>query len=285
MAIEFCMKELNKVVSRLAPTPSGFLHLGNIFNFVLTWVLVRRRKGILHLRIDDIDQTRVRDEFIEDVFKTIDWLNLDYDKGPSSVEEFKRYDSQVLKNDYYRSFLKKSKLFYSCTCSRKDVQDMNQDGIYHGYCLKKMVPFNTPGSSIRVHVPEETWVEVNGMKINLYDEMGDFVIWRKDGLCSYQLMSLIEDMELGVNFIVRGEDLLSSSAGQLYLANHLSMNDFSKVEFIHHPLIMGGKGQKLSKSNADQLYKENVSKSDIYTLVGQYLGVEGKVSKIGDLLL
>ena len=83
------------VVSRLAPTPSGYLHLGNAVNFVLTWLLTRQAGGVLHLRIDDLDRARLRPAYLENIFRVIDWLGLDYDHGPTGPDDFLRHHSQL----------------------------------------------------------------------------------------------------------------------------------------------------------------------------------------------
>ncbi|QNP52820.1 hypothetical protein H9L05_03570 [Hymenobacter qilianensis] len=110
------------VRGRLAPTPSGYLHLGNAVNFVLTWLLVRRAGGHLHLRIDDLDRARLRPAYLENIFQTIRWLGLDYDTGPRDAEEFEQAYSQQHHLAEYQAMLddlrSKSGLVYACTCSR-----------------------------------------------------------------------------------------------------------------------------------------------------------------------
>ncbi|WP_460503336.1 glutamate--tRNA ligase family protein, partial [Hymenobacter agri] len=95
------------VVSRLAPTPSGFLHLGNAVNFVLTWLLTRRAGGTLHLRIDDLDRARLRPAYLDNIFRVIDWLGIDYDHGPTGPDDFLRHHSQLLHLPEYNRVLRR----------------------------------------------------------------------------------------------------------------------------------------------------------------------------------
>ncbi|RFP65784.1 hypothetical protein D0N36_07595 [Hymenobacter lapidiphilus] len=113
------------VVSRLAPTPSGFLHLGNAVNFTLTWLLTRRAGGTLHLRIDDLDRARFRPAYLDNIFRTLAWLGLDYDHGPSGPDEFERHYSQQHRLAEYEAALQAARaahpaLFYACRCSRTE---------------------------------------------------------------------------------------------------------------------------------------------------------------------
>ncbi|MBE7179290.1 MAG: tRNA glutamyl-Q synthetase, partial [Mucilaginibacter polytrichastri] len=110
--------------SRIAPTPSGFLHEGNAFSFVLTWLLVRQSGGKLRLRIDDYDLPRVRREFIEDIFRLLDWLGLDWDEGPQSPDDHTRNFSSKRRYDLYRNLLSvflSFELAYTCSCSKKEL--------------------------------------------------------------------------------------------------------------------------------------------------------------------
>jgi glutamyl-tRNA synthetase len=240
------------IVSRIAPTPSGYLHLGNAVNFLLTAWYVRSRGGKLLLRIDDMDATRCRNAYVDDVFYALEWLGIEIDEGPSGTEAFYRDYSMGRKTEYYRGELRKleetSGLLYACECSRKTIAQYASDGIYPGLCRNSDYNLETHRSSMRIHVPDGTVIRVGEQSIMLDRTMGDFILWRKDGLPAYQFVSVVEDRDLGVDTLIRGEDLLVSSAAQRYLAPMMGAEAFAGATFIHHPLFTGEGGNKLSKS-------------------------------------
>jgi glutamyl/glutaminyl-tRNA synthetase len=265
--------------TRLAPTPSGFLHLGNGASFVATWALARAYEGEVLLRIDDLDAERMRPEYVEDIFKTLEWLGLDWDEGPFSVADFSQNWSQHLRLDVYEkalSDLKKTDNLYACNCSRKDIRLKSINGLYPNTCrenrlfdLEKTANYEKT-TAWRIRVEENKIVHFNNFEkmgplsinpileekndfltdfhVNLSRKMGDFIIRQKNGLPSYQLASLIDDGFFNINFIVRGEDLLHSTAAQIFLAEQLNQTDFLNTNFWHHPLITDTDGSKLSKS-------------------------------------
>jgi len=245
-----------RVTSRIAPTPSGFLHLGNAFNFLLTALLVDFQDGQLHLRIDDLDGPRVDAASVEDIFVQLEWLGIDYDSGPSGPEElFKQYSQQTQMERYSDALqsLRKSGTLYACECSRSEIRQLSKSGNYPGTCRLKELDFQNNKLSWRVHVPEQTYVSFKTFthkteKINVSQAMGDFVVKRRDGIPAYQLASVMDDLELGVNFVVRGEDLWASTAAQLFLAQCLNDPVFPATRFVHHRLITDNSGNKLSKS-------------------------------------
>jgi glutamyl/glutaminyl-tRNA synthetase len=243
-------KESNQsraVVGRLAPTPSGYLHVGNAVNFVLTWLLVRRAGGALHLRIDDLDRARLRRPYLSTIFRVIDWLGLDYDHGPSGPDDFLRHHSQLLHlpayNQVLRRLAQQPGLVYGSPRSRTNATDA-------------AVPLATPGVAWRVHVPTGTTVPLvdgwqGAVQISLADEMSDFIVRKKDGVAAYQLASVVDDLRLGTTLVVRGLDLLPSTAAQLWLAAQLSeIGSFNatRITFYHHGLLTDAAGNKLSKT-------------------------------------
>ena len=244
------------VISRIAPTPSGFLHLGNAFNFLLTALLVDSEGGHLHLRIDDLDGSRVQPSSMEDIFVQLEWLGIDYDSGPSGPDElFKQYSQQLRRERYYTAlkFLHNCGILYSCECSRSEIRELSPAGNYPGTCRLKDLILMNDNLPWRVQVPEQTYVRFKTFtdkveKINVHQVIGDFIIKRRDGLPAYQLASLIDDLELGVNLVVRGVDLRASTAAQVFLAQCLNDHVFPAARFIHHQLIKDNSGNKLSKS-------------------------------------
>ena len=235
------------VVSRLAPTPSGYLHLGNAVNFVLTWLLTRRAVGVLHLRIDDLDRARLRPAYLDNIFRVINWLGIDYDLGPSGPDDFLRHHSQLLYLPEYNAVLRRlaqrPRLVQASTRSRTGPGESS-------------MALETPGAAWRALVPAGTVISVadawqGETSIPLDLLMPDFVIRKKDGVAAYQIASVVDDLRLGTTLIVRGLDLQPSTAAQLWLAGQLSETAaFSapRIQFFHHPLLMDATGQKLSKS-------------------------------------
>ncbi|OHX67575.1 glutamate--tRNA ligase family protein [Flammeovirga pacifica] len=283
--------------TRFAPTPSGFLHIGNAYSFLLTWILARQTEdGQILLRIDDIDSTRSRDEYIEDIFETIDWLGIDYDQGPFGVDDFKKNWSQELRTHrYQKAFdqLKEHNDLFACTCSRKDIYEQSPSGIYTGKCSTLQLPLDTPNAATRIKTSSAPIILedlfIGDVAIDLEQTMKDFVIKRKDGLFSYQLASLIDDEDDGIDFIVRGEDLVESTAAQIFLGNKLELNNFEEVEFLHHPLLVDEKGEKISKSTGSDsiksLREQGMTPEEVYSGFAEfYLGQEVNVTNIEQLL-
>lgn len=327
-----------KITSRIAPTPSGFLHAGNVYNFLLTYLFTRAFDGILYLRIDDYDLPRYRRQYVENIFRVLDMLGIGFDGGPSGVGEFETKFSSKFRLGAYTNALKKLEqkgVCYACECSHS-MKNSFKNGIYTRVCAKKNLKFKKDETAMRLSTIDGAQILVgqnlinfdalrgdadglanqtsgfcgneqttqngtaNGLKnsadlvgsgrekpdgekfspnaaenlnssnlgvLNLTDEaafemekfaqaqsinlaqiLGDFVVWKKDDTPAYNLASLVDDEILGVNLLVRGEDLLACSAAQKYMAQMLGY-DFAGANFIHHGLLAHG-GKKLSKSSS-----------------------------------
>jgi glutamyl-tRNA synthetase len=240
------------VVSRLAPTPSGYLHLGNAVNFVLTWLLIRQAGGTLHLRIDDLDRARLRPAYLDNIFRVIDWLGLDYDHGPSGPDDFLRHHSQLLHLPQYNAVLRR-------LAQRPGLVRASQRSRTNQ--AEALIALETPGAAWRAHVAPHTEVSFldawqGKTQVPLGALMPDFVIRKKDAVAAYQVASVVDDLRLGTTLIVRGLDLQPSTAAQLWLAAQLSETaafNASRIRFYHHPLLTNAAGQKLSKSQQQPL--------------------------------
>ena len=262
-----------RVVGRLAPTPSGYLHLGNAVNFVLTWLLVRRAGGTLHLRIDDLDRARLRRPYLENIFRVIDWLGINYDLGPSGPDDFLRHYSQLLHlpdyNRVLRRLAQQPGLVYATRRSRTSPAEP--------------VPLDTPGAAWRMHVPPTVLAaapKVPGASpVPLAELMPDFVVRKKDGVAAYQLASVVDDLRLGTTLVVRGQDLQPSTAAQLWLAAKVSETQgftADRIQFCHHALLTDATGHKLSKSTqaqGDGGVLALGSPAAVYRAVAQVLGL------------
>lgn len=238
--------------TRLAPTPSGFLHAGNGLNFALAWLLARSQGGLVRLRIDDLDAPRVRPAYIEDIFRCLEWLGLDYDEGPAGPDEQAAVYSQRHRLPRYRagldSLLARGALF-ACDCARSRLPAGQP---YDGHCRQRgLAP--GPGKALRLLTPagaEACWQERGQPRCLAVGRLlPDFAVWRKDDLPAYQLASLLDDLDQDVNLIVRGEDLAPSTAAQVFLARAAGWEAFGQAHFWHHPLLLDSQGRKLSKSD------------------------------------
>jgi len=264
-------------ISRLAPTPSGYLHFGNAFNFLLTYLLVNFHDGVLHLRIDDLDGPRVDRSSVEDIFFQLEWLGIDYHFGPSGPDDlYSRFSQQLRKDRYFYAIevLQKEGHLFACECSRAKIRKSSNSTIYPGTCRNKNLNFLKENQTWRVFVPENTFVYYstltnNKKEIDLITAIGDFVIRRRDGLPAYQVASLMDDIEMGVNLIVRGYDLITSTGAQLFLAKCLSDSFFPAANFVHHMLMKNESGTKLSKSSGNHSLKLLRNKYSRPTIVYQ----------------
>ncbi|MGF1533675.1 MAG: glutamate--tRNA ligase family protein [Bernardetiaceae bacterium] len=272
--------------TRYAPTPSGFLHRGNAFSFVLAWLLARASGGRLGLRIDDLDQNRVRRAYIDDIFQTLHWLQLDWDYGPRDTEDFLTYHSQIRRiptYEHHLQTLQNNQRLFACTCSRRAVREAHPEGLYTGVCLHQAHSFAAPQTAWRIRTEGQPVVLAHThegrQSIRLHEQMPYFVVRQKDQRPAYMIASLVDDCLYGVTTLVRGQDLLLASAAQVFLSGLLpELSDFgAKVFFLHHPLLKDDFGNKLSKSEgAAALYTwraKGVSPAAIFNDVAAYLHV------------
>lgn len=250
---------------RIAPTPSGHLHIGNAFSFLLTRKLADAAGDRLLLRIDDLDSDRKRPEYVQDVFEVLDWLGIRWEVGPKGVDDFENNWSQQTRLSLYDQELGRlidSGNLYACKCSRKEIAELSSYA--NCPCKNENLSFESAGTALKVSVPENTIVSFTDenrgeMSIDLAAEPGDFVVRRRDGIPAYQVASLVDDIHFKVTTIVRGEDLMSSTVAQLHLARILGHDTFSKNSFIHHSLILDDGGKKLSKSDGALSLKHLIS--------------------------
>jgi glutamyl/glutaminyl-tRNA synthetase len=246
--------------SRYAPTPSGYLHAGNLANFERVRHWMNELQGEVLLRIDDMDGPRARPDYIEHIFLDLEKVGLTWDLGPRTPEEHHAIFSQRLRLAKYKQTLLNwggSGLLYLCSCSRKEKVCECRNTLLTKEDLPEAIQVLEAGAAQRKYALKlkvEDSVEVvwsdkeQGLVcLDLQLELGDFVIWRKDGIPAYQWVSLLEDSWQSITHIVRGEDLLTSTAAQLYLSKLCGL-EFRKVQFWHHELLCDEQGRKLSKS-------------------------------------
>jgi glutamyl-tRNA synthetase len=253
--------------TRLAPTPSGYLHLGNIASFVLTIGLARRTGANVLLRIDDLDASRARDEYIQDIFQTLEYLGLPWDEGPRNIQDFKAHYAQQHRQELYQqalNLLQEQQLVFACECSRSDILRHSTSPGYTGTCLHKSISLQTPGITWRMRNFPDGNIQLNewgqGKLQRTYPDAQRYVVVKKkDGNPSYQLASVIDDQFFQVDLVVRGEDLVASTMTQLDLAEQIGATTFRNTYFVHHPLLTEADGSKMSKSagaTAVKTYRE-----------------------------
>lgn len=242
-------------MGRFAPTPSGRMHLGNVFAALIAWLSVKSRDGSLVLRMEDLDTARTSEENAEILREDLHWLGLTWDV--ETAPQSKR--SQVY--DRYFDILKEKGLLYGCYCTRSQLHSVNaphlSDGtyVYPGTCRnltdRERAAFDR-APAWRVQVPDRQW-EVHDLCQGLYREnlttdCGDFVVRRADGVYVYQLAVTVDDGEAGVTEVVRGVDLLSSAPRQMYLQE---LFGYAHPEYGHVPLLVAPDGRRLSKRDKD----------------------------------
>ena len=243
------------VVGRFAPTPSGRMHLGNVFAAMLAWLSVRSQNGGLVLRMEDLDTQRTSGEYARILREDLLWLGLDWDlETPPQSQRSPVYDR-------YFEQLRQMDLLYPCYCTRSQLHSVNaphlSDGtyVYPGTCRNltdaDRAAFDRK-PAWRVQVPDRLWhVEdlVQGTyEENLATDCGDFVVRRADGVYVYQLAVTVDDAEAGVTEVVRGTDLLSSAPRQMYLQQ---LFGFPHPRYAHVPMLVAPDGRRLSKRDKD----------------------------------
>ena len=249
------MTDLHAPVGRFAPTPSGRMHLGNVFAALIAWLSVKSRGGSLVLRMEDLDTQRTSSEYADILRDDLRWLGLDWDleTAPQSQR------SSVY--DRYFQMLMDEKLLYPCFCTRSQLHSVNAphaaDGtyVYPGTCrnltVRQQAAFGR-NPSWRVRVPDRQWTVEDlcqgTYRENLLTDCGDFVVRRADGVYVYQLAVTVDDGEAGVTEVVRGMDLLSSAPRQMYLQELFS---FSHPAYGHVPMLVAPDGRRLSKRDKD----------------------------------
>ena len=249
------MNNKKQVVGRFAPTPSGRMHLGNVFAALIAWCSVRSQNGEMVLRMEDLDTQRTSEEFAAVLRDDLRWLGLDYDREtPAQSKRSAVYDQ-------YFEKMQDLGLLYPCYCTRSQLHSVNaphlSDGtyVYAGTCrnlteAQRQAFDRKP--AWRVIVPDKIWSlrdRVQGdYALNLATECGDMVVRRADGIYVYQLAVTVDDGEAGVTEVVRGMDLLSSAPRQMYLQE---LFGFTHPEYGHVPMLLAPDGRRLSKRDRD----------------------------------
>lgn len=247
---------------RLAPSPTGYLHLGHARTFWIAQQRAQARDGVLVLRNEDLDRARCKPQFATAMIDDLSWFGLAWQEGPDCGGGFGPYSQSERQPLYRAAFeqLREQGIIYPCTCSRKDIQgaanaphaEDDDEPIYPGTCREnRSTQISGRRCSWRFCVPD-------GERISFTDgyygsqqfvagkDFGDFVVWRHDDIPSYQLAVVVDDAAMQITEVVRGADLLRSTARQILLYRALN---FPAPAFYHCPLMMDHQGTRLAKRN------------------------------------
>ncbi len=239
-------------VGRFAPTPSGRMHLGNVFAALIAWLSVKAKGGEMVLRMEDLDTQRTSEEYARLLREDLLWLGLTWDR------EMPPQSSRSAVYDRYFAQLREMGLLYPCYCTRSQLHSVNaphlSDGtyVYPGTCRSLTEKPAGRDPSWRVKVPDRMWQFEDMLQgqytQNLATDCGDFVVRRADGVYVYQLAVTVDDGEAGVTEVVRGSDLLGSAPRQMYLQE---LFGFSHPQYGHVPMLLAPDGRRLSKRDGD----------------------------------
>lgn len=278
-------------VTRLAPSPTGALHLGNARTFLINWLLARQNGWRVQLRIEDLDGPRIKRGADQAAIDDLRWLGINWDDGPIH---------QSTRADLYRQAVERllaSGDAYPCICTRKEVEQAAsaphaEDGaaVYPGTCRGRFDDRDSARAAaagrepaIRFAVPQGAagcieWSDsVHGPQLcDVTTQLGDFVIAKADGTAAYQLAVVVDDAATGVTHVVRGDDLINSTPRQVLLYRSLGLADCIP-DYYHVPLVVGPDGRRLAKRHGDTrlaFYREHgVPAGRVVSMLAQWCGM------------
>lgn len=268
------------VAGRFAPSPSGRMHLGNVFSAMLAWLSAKSQGGEILLRIEDLDPSRSKTEYAEAIMDDFRWLGLFWDR---------RAENQSCRGQVYREalgLLEERGLVYPCYCSRDQLHAASaphaSDGrlIYAGTC-RNLTPEQrakkTKEPALRLILPHREVRFTDGLQgdyaMVLDEDMGDIIVRRADGVAAYQLAVVLDDGTEGVTEVVRGRDLLSSTPVQLYIYELLGLK---APKFYHVPMLLAPDGRRLSKRDGDLdlgVLREKMKPEEILGILAHWAGI------------
>ena len=283
---------MNQPVGRFAPSPSGRMHLGNLFCSLLAWCSVRSQGGRMILRHEDLDKPRCPVEYARQLEEDLCWLGLDWDEGGLNPDGSLSAYCQSQRTSLYQQALEELErkgLLYPCTCTRAQLQVASaphrEDGtpIYPGNCRKGGIAPDRPAAQ-RIKVDGQTIRVQDGhmgeICQHLPTECGDFVLRRSDGVFAYQLAVVVDDALMGVNQVVRGADLLDSTPRQVFLYHQLG---YEPPQFYHLPLLLAADGRRLAKRDKDVNLEQLKNCYNPEEIVGRLAYLAGQQSCIQPL--
>lgn len=285
---------------RFAPSPTGYLHVGNARTAILNWIFARHEKGALILRIEDTDFERSTRAFETGIYEDLRWLGLDWDEGPDRGGDFGPYRQSErldLYREYAQKLLKAGKAF-RCYCTPEEIEARNKaklgqpdQGKYDGHCLhltdEQKRAYEAEGRKpvIRFHVPEGTIHFQDVLKGDIAFEgenISDFIILRSDGVATYNFAVVVDDALMKISHVIRGDDHLSNTPKQVLLFQALN---FSVPTFVHIPMILGPDRSKLSKRHGMTSVRMYREKGYLPEAIVNYLSLLSWSSESGDEIL
>lgn len=283
--------EMDCVKGRLAPTPSGEMHIGNAFCYLLAWLSARSRGGRVALRFEDADTLRMRPEAVEQTFSDLLWLGLDWDEGPSPGERSGEYFQSCRTEVYdgYFEILRSSGEVYPCFCTRRDLQlaaaphAEDRSPVYPGTCRGL-----SPGRAAELsRLRPPAWrIKLSGERVSFTDliageqssdvlrEHGDFPVRRADGVYCYQFTAALDDALMGVSEVVRSRDLLSSTPWQVYVQRRFSL---PSPVYVHIPMLLDPEGARMAKRGGSLSLREirrHYSPEEVLGRLGYLAGLQ-----------
>lgn len=249
---------------RIAPSPTGLLHLGHARTFWTAYQRAVAARGVLVFRNEDLDPHRSRPEFMQAMFEDLRWFGLAWQEGPDVGGPHAPYEQGKRRSFYleaWRNLLERG-FIYPCACSRKDLAQASQapheglqnapddEPIYPGTCRGKRLEVDDPaGVNWRFHVPDGETIRFDDLNFGPQGfvagrDFGDFVVWRRDDVPAYQLAVVVDDAAMKITEVVRGADLLRSTARQILLQRALHLH---QPAWYHCPLVTDGRGERLAK--------------------------------------
>ena len=285
------MKRISEdYVGRLAPSPTGPIHLGIAQTSLAAWLDARAAKGRLILRIEDVDRARAREEAIAGIIQDLRWLGLDWDAGPDVGGPEGPY-LQSERSALYTEMLARIETegrTFACTCTRREVAvasaphgPADEGPRYPGTCRDTPSIRSDRSPSMRLRTEPSDRVRhidrrLGVLEENVHERVGDFVLRRADGLWAYQFAVVVDDLVQGVTCVVRGDDLWSSMGRQLLL-RQLIHPDAAPLRTLHLPLVYGPDGKRLAKregaASVAGLRAQGISPSEILTILAQGLSL------------
>jgi glutamyl-tRNA synthetase len=280
---------------RYAPSPTGELHLGNVRTALVAWLGVRSAKGTFVMRVEDLDPPRVIPGAEARILEDLRWLGMDWDEGPDVGGPYAPY-RQSERYDHFREALARlqaAERLYGCTCSRADLKRLasaphvGEEGpVYPGLCRSKAleIDLTTEGDArhrqpaLRFQAAPET-VCFDDLLAGrtcqaVGEQVGDFVIRRADGLYAYQLAVVVDDGAMAIDQVVRGADLLDSTARQIQLQQALGL---PQPQYAHVPLVLNAEGERLAKrdlaTSIRQMREAGVRPETVIGVLGASLGL------------
>lgn len=284
---------------RFAPSPSGFMHVGNAWTALLAWLDIRHQDGAMILRMEDLDPDRSRSEYAEAMMRDIAWLGLDWDEGPDKGGDYAPYRQSERNSLYIAAFeqLSRQGLLYPCFCTRAELRNAavaphagESEFVYSGRCRNlptagshdmkkgKRPTFRLKVADARITFDDELY----GVQVqSLAECCGDFAIRRADGVFAYQFAVVVDDAAMKVSRVVRGADLLASTPRQIYLWQLLGS---PLPTFLHVPLLLGPDGSRLSKRHGSltiaALRNAGMTAEEIIGRLGCWAGLLDKPERV-----